>query len=114
MKRTWQQRRDIIAAVLFVTVLVGSLIVVLMRARQTSSGASDTSGIARQVEALSSIRMLGAQTGWALTEKGHIIRTTDGGIHWKNITPKYPSTSGPQKFVADFFTFSIAWVAVSQ
>ncbi len=114
MKRTWQQRRDIIAAVLFVTVLVGSLIVVLMRARQSSSGASDTSGIARQVEALSSIQMFDTQAGWAVTEKGHIIRTTDGGVHWKNVTPKFPSTSGQQKVVADFFTFSIAWVAVSQ
>ena len=114
MKRTWQQRIDIIAAVLFVTVLVGWLIVVLVRARQSSSGASDTSGIAGQVEALSSIRMFDTQTGWAVTAKGHIIHTTDGGVHWKNVTPKFPSTSDLQKVVADFFTFSIAWVAVSQ
>jgi photosystem II stability/assembly factor-like uncharacterized protein len=111
MKRTWQQRIDIIAAVLFVTVLVGSLIVVLTRTRQNSLGAS---GIARQVEALSSIHMLDTQAGWAVTEKGHIISTTDGGVHWKNVTPQYPSTSGQQKVVADFFTLSIAWVAVSQ
>jgi len=109
-RRTWQQRMGIIAAVLVVTLLVGSLLVVLARARQNSS---NTSGIARQFEALSSIHMLDAQTGWALTAKGHVIRTTDGGIHWQNVTPQYPSTAGQQKVVAEFFTFSIAWIAVS-
>ena len=114
MKRTWQQHIDIIAAVLFVTVLVSSLIIVLVRARQSNSGTSDTSGIARQFEALSSIQMFDTQAGWAVTEKGHIIRTTDGGVHWQNVTPNYPPTSGQRKVVADFFTVSIAWVAVSQ
>lgn len=109
--RTWQQRMGIIAAVVFVTLLVGSLIVVLARARQNSSG---TSGVAGQVEAFSSIQMLDAQAGWAVTVKGHIIRTADGGGHWKNVTPNYPSTGDQQKVVADFFRVSIAWVAVSQ
>ncbi len=109
--RTWQQRLGMITAVLFVTVLVGSLIVVLARARQSSSG---TPGIVGHFEALSSIHMLNVQTGWAVTAKGHIIRTTDAGVHWKNVTPRYPVTAGQQKVVADFFTFSIAWVAVSQ
>jgi photosystem II stability/assembly factor-like uncharacterized protein len=109
--RTWQQRLEIIAAVVFVTVLVGSLIIVLARARQNRSS---TASIAGQVEALSSIHMLDTQTGWAMTVKGHIIRTLDGGVHWKNVTPHYPSTAGQQKVVADFFTASITWVAVSQ
>ena len=109
-RRTWQQRMSIIAAMLFVTLLVGSLIVVLARARQNNS---NSSGIARQFEALSSIHMLDAQTGWAITERGHVIRTTDGGVHWQNVTPQYPSTAGQQKVVAEFFTFAIAWIAVS-
>ena len=111
MKRTWPQHRDSIAAVLFVIVLVGSLIVVLVRALQSSSSAL---GRARQVEALSSIHMLGTQAGWAITERGHIIRTADGGGHWKNVTPNYPSTSGQQRVVADFLTIFTAWVTVSQ
>lgn len=111
VSKTWQQRVGIIAAGLFVTLLVGSLIIVLARARQSSSG---TPGIAGHFEALSSIHMLDVQTGWAVTTKGHIIRTTDGGVHWKNVTPRYPVTAGRQQVVADFFTFSIAWVAVSQ
>ncbi len=111
VERTWQQRMGIIAAALFVTLLVGSLIVVLARARQNSS---DTSGMPRQFEALSSIHMLDTQAGWAVTAKGHILRTSDGGIHWKNVTPNYPATADQRKVVADFFTFSIAWIAVSQ
>jgi photosystem II stability/assembly factor-like uncharacterized protein len=109
--RTWQQRLGIIAAVLFVTVLVGSLLVVLAHTRQSSSG---TPGIVGQVEALSSIHMLDTQTGWAVTAMAHIIRTTNGGVHWKNVTPAYPATAGQQKVVADFFAVSSAWVALSQ
>jgi photosystem II stability/assembly factor-like uncharacterized protein len=110
-RKTWRQRAGIFAAGLLVMLLVGSLIVVLARARQSSSG---TSGRAGHVEALASIHMLDAQTGWAVTAKGHIIRTTDGGVHWKNVTPKYPVSAGQLKVVADFFTISIAWVAVSR
>jgi photosystem II stability/assembly factor-like uncharacterized protein len=109
--KTWLQHVDIIAAVLFVTLLGGLLIVVLARTGQNSSA---TTGVPRQFEALSSIHMLDVQTGWAVTAKGHIIRTADGGVHWKNVTPNFPSTAGQQKVVADFFTFSIAWVAKSQ
>jgi len=111
VRKTWQQRMGIIAAGVFVTLLVGSLIVVLASARQSSSG---TPGRAGHFEALSSIHMLDVQTGWAVTAKGHIIRTTDGGVHWKNVTPSYPVTAGRQQVAADFFTFFIAWVAVSQ
>src|SRR6266699_3154087 len=108
--RTWQQRLGSIAAVLFVTLLVGSLVVVLARARQNGS---NSSGIAGQFEALSSIHMLDTQAGWAITEKGRVIRTSDGGVHWQNVTPNYPATRGQQKVVAAFLTFSTAWVAVS-
>src|SRR5215471_14449640 len=48
-RKTWQQRMGIITAGLFVTLLVGSLIIVLARARQSSSG---TPGRAGHVEAL--------------------------------------------------------------
>jgi photosystem II stability/assembly factor-like uncharacterized protein len=109
--RTWQQRTGTIAAVVFVTLLVGSLVVVLTHAHQSSPGGPENT--LQLFGALSSIYMVDTQTGWAVTDKGRIVRTTDGGGHWKNITPNYPSTRGQRKVVADFLMFSNAWVAVS-
>ena len=101
----------IIAAVVFVTLLGGSLSVALAAARQNGLR---TSGPPRRFEALSSIQMPDPRAGWAVTAKGHVIRTADGGVHWKNVTPHYPAAAGRRKVVADFFTVSSAWVAVSQ
>ncbi len=109
--RTWQQRTGAIAAVVFVTLLVGSLVFVLTRAHQSSPGGPEN--ILQLFGALSSIHMVDTQTGWAVTGKGRIVRTTDGGIHWKDVTPTYPSKRSRQKVVADFLKFSNAWVAVS-
>ncbi len=110
-RMTWQQRTGPIAAAVFVTLLVGSLIVVLTRAHDSSlGGPRNTSD---QFGAISSIHMLDAQTGWAMTDRNYIIRTTDGGVHWKNVTPSYPASRTRQSIVADFLTASNAWVAVS-
>jgi photosystem II stability/assembly factor-like uncharacterized protein len=109
--KTWQQRTGAIAAVVFVTLLVGSLVFVLTRAHQSSPGGPEN--ILQLFGALSSIHMADTNTGWAVTGKGRIVQTTDGGVHWKDISPHYPSTRGQQKVVADFLTFSSAWVAVS-
>jgi len=57
--------------------------------------------------------MLDAQTGWAVTDKNRILRTTDGGVHWKNVTPNFPTSMIRQSIVADFLTAFSAWVAVS-
>lgn len=108
--RTWQRRLGSVAALLFVTLLVGSLVLVLVRARQNGA---NSSGIAGPFEALSSIDMLDSEIGWAVTAKGHVIRTSDGGLHWQSVTPNYPATGGQQKVVAAFLTSSTAWVAVS-
>src|SRR5437879_6798744 len=104
--RTWQQRMGNIAAVAFVTLLVGSPTVVLVGARQHGA---HTLGAPRQYETLSSIHMLDPRAGWAVTAKGNVIRTADGGVHWKNVTPHYPAAAGRQQVVADFFTVSSAW-----
>jgi photosystem II stability/assembly factor-like uncharacterized protein len=100
-----------IAAVGRVPLLVASLIVVLTGARQYSS---NTSGLPLQFEALSSIHMLDTQAGWAVTAKGNVIRTTDGGVHWKDVTPNYPAAAARQKVVADFLAVASAWVAVPE
>jgi photosystem II stability/assembly factor-like uncharacterized protein len=110
-KMTWQQRTGSIAAAVFVTLLVGSLIVVLTRAHGSRLGGPQNT--LDQFGVISSIHMLDAQTGWAMTDKNKILRTTDGGVHWKNVTPGYPASKARQSIVADFLTASNAWVAVS-
>ena len=113
--RSWDGLRvTAIAAAIVVPLLVGSLIVIPARSHQLSPGGSG--GMMQQSGVLSSLHMVDAETGWAVTVKGCIVRTTDGGVHWQDLTPKYPSTlalSAQQRAVADFLTSSIAWVAVS-
>jgi photosystem II stability/assembly factor-like uncharacterized protein len=49
---------------------------------------------------LSSLHMVDARTGWARGVQGgvgtgfvsSIVRTTDGGIHWSDVTPRTPAT----------------------
>ncbi len=108
---TWQQRSGSTAAYVFVTMLVGSLIIVLTSAHHSSFGGLQNPS--NQFGAVSSIHMLDAETGWAMTGKDRIVRTTDGGIHWKNVTPNYPATANQQSVVAAFLTASSAWIAVS-
>lgn len=56
---------------------------------------------------LTSIRMLDRSNGWALTDS-KILKTTDGGVHWKNVTPTQTSLTRGSK--ADFLSSSYAWV----
>ena len=112
--KTWQQRSGTVAAVVFVTLLVGSLVFVLTRAHQSSPGGPGNT--LQPLGALSSIHMFDTQTGWAVTGKGRIVRTIDGGVHWRDVTPKYPATlplQAQQSVVADFLTSAIAWIAAS-
>lgn len=55
--------------------------------------------------------MIDLTTGWALSEHA-VLRTTDGGLQWKNVTP--PNTLLTRESIADFLTASLAWVAISQ
>src|SRR6266700_7481892 len=38
---------------------------------------------------LTSIRMVSQSVGWAITQKATVLRTTDGGNHWMDVTPHY-------------------------
>jgi photosystem II stability/assembly factor-like uncharacterized protein len=74
---------------------------------------------------LSSIHMFDALTGWAVETEGDsgvvakgavesVVRTTDGGVHWKDVTPHAPpgqDIGGPGYGYETFWlTSSIAWV----
>ncbi len=67
------------------------------------------------------LHMIDASTGWAFTHPnlyavgGYILRTTDGGLHWKNVSPPY--SSGQQYDDGEttvFLSPSIAWVVTAR
>jgi len=98
-----------IAAVLVAALLVGALILVLNRTHQSSAGTpvKTTGGL----NSLLSLHMIDASTGWALS-KHTVLRTTDGGVHWQNVTP--PGATLTQSSIADFRAAAIASVATPQ
>lgn len=105
----WQRRLGMIAAVLFTALLVSSLLFVLNRAHQSSLG---TPGLPiGGLHSLLSLHMMNASTGWSLSDHS-ALRTTDGGNHWKNVTP--PNITLTPDSVADFRTASIVWIAMPQ
>jgi photosystem II stability/assembly factor-like uncharacterized protein len=107
--RSWQHRLNMIAAVLVAALLVSALILVLNRTHQSSVGtpAKPTGGL----NSLLSLHMIDASTGWALS-KHTVLRTTDGGVHWQNVTP--PGATLTQSSIADFRAASIASIATPQ
>ncbi|HLZ57301.1 MAG TPA: YCF48-related protein [Ktedonosporobacter sp.] len=60
---------------------------------------------------LTTIRMLGQTHGWALTEHA-ILRTKDGGLHWRDVTP--PTTQLNALARGDFRDSRYAWIVGTQ
>ena len=56
-----------------------------------------------------SLHMIDARTGWLLSKQA-VLRTTDGGSHWQNVSP--PHSRLTQDSIADFFSASLAWIAI--
>src|SRR5258707_12400129 len=65
-------------------------------------------------QALQAIQMLNTTTGWAIGANNHVLRTTDGGASWKDVTPKYPANAAltPVGIGTDFLSGDLAWWAV--
>lgn len=62
---------------------------------------------------LQSIDMLTPFAGWAVTQKGQVLRTSDGGAAWLDVTPKgMPQGSTGFQFLMTSTDQSHAWVAV--
>lgn len=65
---------------------------------------------------LTEIQMVDATTGWAeapVVKSWRIVRTTDGGIHWKDVSPPaLPALD--MELPAFFLNGSVAWVAALQ
>ena len=58
------------------------------------------------VGSVTSVHLFDATTGWATTND-RLLRTTDGGLHWQDVTPP---GSGPQGVVAFPLSANNAWV----
>ncbi len=105
----WQRHGSQVAAAVVVVLLVGTLILTLNLAHQSHTGGPRTPPDPTEVP--TSLHMIDATTGWVLTENA-VLRTTDGGSHWKNVTPANTSLSPGS--VADFHTDSLAWIVTRQ
>lgn len=112
----WQRSLSMIAAVVFVALLVGSLVVVLDHARQSATGnnkpAVSTTWPGRQ-SSLIGIHMFDAITGWAEGTDGTVLRTTDGGIHWKDVTPPKMSHTTLWSGRNQYISATTVWIAVT-
>jgi len=58
--------------------------------------------------ALTAIRMLDNNNGWALSNSS-ILRTSDGGVHWKDVTPANAGLNQSAK--GQFMNSQAAWIA---
>lgn len=103
----WSSRMNQVAAVLLTALLVGALVLVFRHIpHPTTVGMTGSTFLA-----VRSLQMNDASTGWLLTEQT-VFRTSDGGVHWKNVTPVGLQLS--VKSVAVFSSAMRAWIAVPQ
>ena len=57
---------------------------------------------------LTSIRMVSQSVGWAIAGKTTVLRTTDGGNHWIDVTPHY--SDSPMRITPAFMDGLHAWI----
>lgn len=107
----WRRRLGTLAAGLCAALLVGGLLVVLNLARHNSNTGSGPGqpALARQDAPLATLHMIDASTGWNLNS-GKLMRTTDGGAHWNDVTPRGIRLTPASTSTA--LSASLAWLAV--
>ncbi len=76
-------------------------------ATATTNGTTATTTGTTDTISFTGIRMLDQSNGWALTSST-ILKTSDGGVHWKNVTPTNITLSPTAK--GDFMSDTYAWV----
>jgi photosystem II stability/assembly factor-like uncharacterized protein len=147
ISQRWSSRFGTLAAAVVLVALVGGLIagIILVRhgGTRTQSGPTPTAVATRTptptpTESInpndltfSDLEMEDATSGWATAylnpvvsgENAMILHTSDGGLHWKNVTPRSsallaqtgntslrPDGNGSFTRTEDFVTGSVAWV----
>ncbi len=113
--KTGRNTLALIAAVLVISLLVGSLVVTFNLARRPSPG---TGSAHPHVIAgtLLDMHMFSANTGWAVSAGNKVLRTTDGGGNWQEVTPPALQVLEKRFFLAGPWTFHdamTAWVGVT-
>ena len=105
-----QLRRQILAATLVITLFAGSLAGVYLAFRGGLQRAKP-SGPLGQPQVMMSVRMESASVGWGLRTTPstmvarYVMRTTDGGLQWDDVTPPTATVAA-----ADFMSGARAWV----
>ena len=65
-------------------------------------------------QVIQALWMIDTATGWAMTSGDHrLLRTTDGGMSWRDVTPSYSRSTQAMDVVADVLSASLAWVAIA-
>ncbi|GHO49499.1 VPS10 domain-containing protein [Ktedonospora formicarum] len=114
----------LLAAILVTALVVGSFAFILTARQPQISTKHPTTPISKQTHRLvlsNTLYMASPSTGWALAAKGKngdtvfpqaLLRTTDGGKTWQDVSPKMKSSSNlPNVFVLDEKT---AWYVALQ
>jgi photosystem II stability/assembly factor-like uncharacterized protein len=78
-------------------------------ASQSDTPSSPNAGTLKPHTPLTAIRMLDNSNGWALSSST-ILRTTDGGLHWKDVTPANAGLN--QYAMGQFMNSHYAWIAI--
>lgn len=124
-RSAWSRHISTLAAVFVTLLLVSSLLFVLHMAQQTTSGhpaqtrkdatvvVQPTQSYQMTIEVEVPLHMFSTTTGWATglvygPGTVRVLRTTDGGTHWRDVTPAKATQSIASE---DFVSASDAWVA---
>jgi photosystem II stability/assembly factor-like uncharacterized protein len=113
--KRWRHVLGLVAAVLTVSLLVGTLVLTLKLAYRTSTGTEAVNSYVTP-ETLIDIHMFSDSSGWALSTDNRVLRTIDGGVNWKEVTPPDLLGLGKRFHLAGPWTFHdafTAWVAVT-
>lgn len=100
---------QMIATVLVVALVVGSLLLVLNRAQLSHVGSPHVPAVSSALlTSLLTLHMLDDTTGWALDTHA-VLRTTNGGQQWSDVTP--PNALLQPSSSTEFRTATQAWIA---
>jgi photosystem II stability/assembly factor-like uncharacterized protein len=84
--------------------------------RSTSQGntpsaplSASSTVVSKPLVPLTALRMLDSSNGWALSSRS-ILQTTDGGIHWDDVTPVNAGLNPLAR--GQFMNRQYAWIAI--